>query len=450
MKDNYISTIPSSQIPFQLPDNWKWFRWSDLMISYQQGLIRSNRELGEGNVEYLKMGDLNGDGTASFDDLTKAEASVNEIEQYSLREGDFLINVRNSKELVGKTCIALELNNGPVLFNHMLVRIDHGNKDLNYFINAFYNIPTSKKLLNRVKQGTTTVIALYQRDLNDIPIPLPDQRTFESIVGLYKNLLNKISLNNRINAGLEDMAKTIYDYWFVQFDFPISAAQAASMGKPDKKGKPFKASGGRMVWSEELKREIPVGWEVKGIERYARFENGKGIGKDRLFEDGKYDVFGSNGIIGKTNDFLFEEPVIAIGRVGANYGEVNYSLNPCWISDNAITSQPVKGEYFWWLLLSLKGINYSSISGGSAQPLITQGQLRQLKFAIPDDSIFSHFHNVVESVYLKIHNHFQQNLRLTELRDWLLPMLMNGQIKIKDAERELAMAAEPVGVYKSK
>jgi type I restriction enzyme, S subunit len=95
-----------------------------------------------------------------------------------------------------------------------------------------------------------------------VPVLYPsigEQKQIGSILG---SIDNKIELNHRINAELEAMAKIIYDYWFVQFDFPISAAQAASMGNPNKNGKPYKASGGKMVWSEELKREIPEGWVV--------------------------------------------------------------------------------------------------------------------------------------------------------------------------------------------
>ncbi len=123
--DSFTSTITNSFIPYQLPGNWKWFFWSDLMKSYQQGLIRSNNQLGSGNVNYLKMGDMNIAGFANLSNLAKTQANDKEIKTFLLKKGDFLINVRNTKELVGKTCIINNTNDQTILFNHMLVRIDH-------------------------------------------------------------------------------------------------------------------------------------------------------------------------------------------------------------------------------------------------------------------------------------------------------------------------------------
>ncbi len=97
------------------------------------------------------------------------------------------------------------------------------------------------------------MIALYQRELNKIPIPLPDENTLNGITNFYKSVISKIELNNKINTELEAIEKTLYDYWFVQFDFP------------DENGKPYKSSGGEMILNEELKRDIPKGWEVKKI-----------------------------------------------------------------------------------------------------------------------------------------------------------------------------------------
>jgi type I restriction enzyme S subunit len=226
------------------------------------------------------------------------------------------------------------------------------------------------------------------------------------------------------------MAKTLYDYyWFVQFDFP------------DTNGKPYKSTGEKMVWNEELKREIPEGWEVKTIDKFADFKNGKRINKEYLTDRGQFAVYGSNGIVWRTDQVLFSEPVIAIGRVGANYGEVHYSLDMCWVSDNSITSQPVKKEYFWWLILILKSVNYPNIAGGSAQPLITKGQLRALPIAISNNGLIEDFHKIFNSSYLKLNENQKENQELASLRDWLLPMLMNGQVSVGDVE-ELAMVAE--------
>jgi type I restriction enzyme S subunit len=240
----------------------------------------------------------------------------------------------------------------------------------------------------------------------------------KNIASVLSALDSKMELNNRINLNLEAMVKTLYDYWFVQFNFP------------NENGKPFKSSGGKMVWNQELKREIPEGWKVKRIGDVAKFVNGKGIKRKYLNSFGKFPVFGANGITGFTDEKQFENPVVAIGRVGANYGEVHYSLHPCWITDNAVAAQPNQLYYLWWLIETLKRINYKKIAGGSAQPLITQGQLKELKFAIPEDFVFIKFDSVVNPAYLAVNSNIKQSQVLIELRDWLLPMLMNGQISV--------------------
>lgn len=259
--------------------------------------------------------------------------------------------------------------------------------------------------------------------LKEYPILLPEieyQRKVEKVLCSFDE---KIELNNKINTELEVMAKLIYDYWFVQFDFP------------DEKGKPYKSSGGKMVYSDELKREIPEGWEVNELASIAEFKNGKGIKKERIKESGEFVIFGSNGPTGKTDDILFENPVVAIGRVGANYGEVNYSLEPCWITDNAVTSQPIDTHNLWWLILTLRGIDYKNIAGGSAQPLITQGKLKSLKFPIPKIDIIKNFHEIANSTFRKVENNQKENQKLAELRDWLLPMLMNGQVRVGEVDK---------------
>ena len=115
------SSITKRDIPYELPANWSWFNWGDLILDYEQGLIRSNSQLGGGNAFYLKMGDLDNNGGCSLSGLAETQATPNEITAYRLHEGDFLINVRNSMDLVGKTCVIGRIEQKDVLFNHMLV-----------------------------------------------------------------------------------------------------------------------------------------------------------------------------------------------------------------------------------------------------------------------------------------------------------------------------------------
>lgn len=129
--------------------------------------------------------------------------------------------------------------------------------DINKFYYYYFQLDGVQKYFYNVATGST-IKNLSLRSIQDFEVPVPEENEWRKIVRVLSSLDAKIDLNNRINAELEAMAKLLYDYWFVQFDFPISAAYAASVGRPDLVGKPYKSSGGKMVYNKRLKREIPV------------------------------------------------------------------------------------------------------------------------------------------------------------------------------------------------
>lgn len=459
MKDNFISTISREEIPYQLPHNWKWFSWSDLITNYQQGMIRSNSQLGRGNSEYLKMGDLDSSGRANFSSIARTEASQKEIEEFLLNEGDFLINVRNSKELVGKTCLIENIENRIVLFNHMLVRMDHGSVELNLYINAFLNIPSSKKMLDRIKQGTTSIIALYQRDLNKLPISLPDRKTFNHIVKFYKSINGKIELNNRINTELDAMVKTLYDYWFVQFDFS------------DAHGKPYKTSGGEMVWNDDLRREIPAGWEVGTLNDLGEIIGGSTPSKN---EEDNFCIQGIPWITPKDLSLNSGKKFITKGGLDASekgFKSASLKILPkgsillssrapigyMVIARNDVTTNqgfksfiPNKGYSTPFIFYTIKN-NMKIIeanASGSTFKEISGGVLKSIPVCLSDKSVIDLFTAKVDSIFNQQNVLEQENQELASLRDWLLPMLMNGQVNVGDVEKELGMVAEENLEYK--
>lgn len=156
----------------EIPQGWSVKNLGQIATSYKQGLIRSNNQLStDSKYGYLKMGDLDGKGQYTLQGLTRTNATNEEVDLYSLHKGDFLINVRNSKEIVGKTCLIgyVEKN---TLYNHMLVRLNF--KDVStFYMNLLFNSEFMYKALDGLKQGTTTVIALYQNDLYRLSILIP-------------------------------------------------------------------------------------------------------------------------------------------------------------------------------------------------------------------------------------------------------------------------------------
>lgn len=239
---------------------------------------------------------------------------------------------------------------------------------------------------------------------------------------LYK-MEQKIQLNKRICAELESMAKTLYDYWFVQFDFP------------DANGKPYRASGGEMVWNEQLKREIPKGWSVNKIgELLASIPNTVRI------QTGEYNTAGKIPVIDQSTDFIAgytdddnsvlysEHGHIVFGDHTRIVKYIRFSFARGADGTQIISSNDdrIPNELFYQAIKNIDLSNY--------------GYARHFKFLkdtpviVPTTKVAHEYINIVKSMYDKTVQLLFENIELSKLRDWLLPMLMNGQATVAPAE----------------
>ena len=224
---------------------------------------------------------------------------------------------------------------------------------------------------------------------------------------------------NALNDNLEKMAKQLYNYWFVQFDFP------------DENGRPYKSSGGAMVWNEKLKREIPQGWNDCTLGDFCEMYQPKTLGLNDLSEDGEYKVYGANGIIGHYSLYNHENSEIAMACRGNSCGVINRTFPKSWITGNAmvikIRNSRVHNEYIKHTL------NYANVKGaisGSGQPQLTRENLSSIKLILPSSVILEDFSKKVEALVSMELEIEMQNDKLSKLRDELLPLLMNGQASL--------------------
>lgn len=291
--------------------------------------------------------------------------------------------------------------------------------------------------------------------LSEYTIRVPNLAEQKSIASILSALDSKIALNNRINAELEAMAKTVYDYWFVQFDFPFDFAQ----GKPSAEGKPYKSSGGKMVWSEELKREVPEGWEVRNLFSAMDVQYGfpfsteyftdevtlKPIVRIRDILENSVSTFTTEEVDDK---YMLLKNDLIIGMDG------NFHVNFWYKTGAYLNQRSVR-------IRSLKDSNISNLqtyfelrpyikAKESSVSRTTVGHLsdKDLKGLYLLDSNSTSFKpkEFFDSILDKITTNRVENQQLSSLRDWLLPMLMNGQVKVGAAyegEVESLMAAEP-------
>lgn len=274
-------------------------------------------------------------------------------------------------------------------------------------------------------------------DLDNLLIPRMATRAEEFSVGqLYLTLSKKIDCNNRINAELEAMAKTLYDYWFVQFDFP------------DANGKPYKSSGGKMVYNTTLKREIPMGWQTSTIGETFRTHLGGTPSRDNdeYWKPGEVNWLSS----GENPSTFVVSPDEKISNIGLRnspakllpQGTVILSivrhLRASILGIEAATNQSVVGiveseklkHCFIYPYIVREIPRLMALRTGAQQPHINKGVLDESLLVIPDDATLSAYNTKVAPFFLQIQNNLRQNQQLAQLRDWLLPLLMNGQVTV--------------------
>ena len=337
-----------------------------------------------------------------------------------------------------------------------------------FFTYYFHTKEGQKRLLSFKNHVGVPALAQATTNFRELDFPLIPLNSQKRIASVLSSLDAKIELNNRINAELEAMAKTLYNYWFVQFDFP------------DTNGKPYKTSGGKMVWNEELKREIPERWEVKSLNNVVDLIlDHRGKTPLKLGGDWSSD---SKDIIALSAKHVKGGKLLNLDQANRVTKEMFEKWMPEKLIDGDIlmTSEAPLGEFYFLLNFSdfcmsqrlfairakqskmipiylyyelSKGNGYSQIIGsqsGSTVFGIRQDELRKIKVLKPNLAIQTSFDEMAQPMLAKIRINDAENQHLSSLRDWLLPMLMNGQVTVAEAEKavyqeedELRVAAEP-------
>ena len=278
-------------------------------------------------------------------------------------------------------------------------------------------------ILNLESRNTGTGVPSMTFDsYYDIIVQLPELNKQQEIASILFEIEDKIRLNNQLNDNLESMAKTLYDYWFVQFDFP------------DKNGSPYKSSGGKMVYNTLLKIEIPEGWKIEIIDKILNRNN-----KNKKIKSAEYQLNGripiidqsENFISGYTNntDLLLETstnvPAIIFGDHTRLVKLINFDFARGADGTQVIYSnnERMPQYLFYFSLLKIDLSNY-----GYARHFKF---LKESRILLPDKQVASNFNKYVKKMYDRILNNQLQNKVLSQLRDFLLPMLMNEQVKVE-------------------
>ncbi len=348
-----------------------------------------------------------------------ASAKEKDIERLSLKKGYVaLTKDSETRDDIGiSTYIADNLNNVILGYHCALVK---PNEDIlsGKYLNAFLHSNYIKKYFELNATGSGMRYTLSIQTLYDMPILLPSLEEQEYIGNIFSTIDRKIELNRSINHNLETMAKQLYDYWFVQFDFP------------DENGKPYKSSGGQMVWNEKLKREIPGGWKVTNIGSILD----KVFITPRLSTD-EYLPSGTYPIIDQATDVYYagftereeavvnQYPAIVFGDHSCAVKYVNFPFVRGADGTQVILSKDsnIPIEYLYY---ALKGVK---IGKGYARHF---SFLKEQPVIVPSEKEVKDFEDTAQTFFEQITRNRKEILSLTKQRDELLPLLMNGQASL--------------------
>lgn len=361
---------------------------------------------------------------------------ISRSERYLSRLGsDRLKDKIISSDSIMVTCIGSAMgkvakNSLPSVTNQQINSIIvNENFDSDYIYYLFKN---NYAVFRNAASGSTAIPILNKTDFDNLRFKVElDLNQQRKMVSILSKIDAKIEINNQINQELEAMAKTLYDYWFVQFDFP------------DQNGKTYKSSGGKMVYNPELKREIPEGWGVEKLGDISQYVSEKVDSFELNIENyvGTDNMIAGMGGIELTTSIPKSGTSTKFSAGDILISNIRPYFKKIWLSDRTggcsadvlciRTNRTISKEFVYATLARDDFFNYDVAgSKGSKMPRGDKKHIMEYPIVF-EFGIAEQYSKIVKPIYEAVHENNNQNQELTQLRDWLLPMLMNGQVKVE-------------------
>ena len=333
---------------------------------------------------------------------------------------------------VGAYCGSIHVeDNSCWVSDNAIAGVPKEGQDLTYLYYVLKSLNLNSKQIGSSQPLITQ--SMLKDMVVDIEIDIEKQKKIANSISIIDQ---KIQINNQINQELEAMAKTLYDYWFMQFDFP------------DQNGKPYKSSGGKMIYHPELKREIPEGWGVTKLNEVVDLISGYPFSSNDYVTSGKYKLYTIKNVqdgytVDKVDNYLDFLPsnmshecqlrrgdlIMSltgnVGRVGMVY-EDDVLLNQRVLKLNPI-NKTHKSFIYSFFRSDVTKAHLENMSTGTSQKNLSPIDIGNMMIPFPSESLLSKF---LDNLNM-LENNLVENQQLTKLRDWLLPMLMNGQVKVE-------------------
>ena len=371
--------------------------------------------------------------SAKHDGLMEASAKPEEIRKFKIRKGQVaLTKDSETRDDIGiPTYIADDFED--VILGYHCALITPYDKQLDgSYLNALLRTKYAKEFFANNAGGSGQRYYLSDASIKELPLFLPDFAEQKRIGKFFSSIDRKIALNRKRIATLEGMAKEIYDYWFVQFDFP------------DAHGCPYKSSGGAMVYNPDLKREIPKGWEVGRLADIAQYSKEAVrsdaidikhyVTTDSLLQGKKGRVQAANLPPVPVSLVAFQKDDTLVANIRPYLKKIWYATESGGSSQDVLVFHPICGELAPLLHSILWQDDFfdyvMAAAKGSKMPRGDKAHIMDYPIPLPDKKVARRFGESVEKFYAWCECALKETESLISLRDFLLPVLMNGQVKV--------------------
>ena len=402
---------------------FKRYKLNDLSIdggSYGIGAsaVEYNKEL----YTYLRITDINEDGTLNYKDMMSVDDP--KANQYVLKKND--ICFARTGNSTGKSYF-YDGSIKNLVYAGFLIKFSIDEDKVNPKYIKYYTMTSEYKNWVKEIQTGSTRGNINAKMYGNLDILIPERAYQDKLVAVLDKITDKIKYNTQTNDNLFELTKQLYKRWFIEFEFP------------NKDGNSYKASNGKMVESEL--GLIPENWCIKRLDEISvNFDSKRKplSSKDREERKGNIPYYGATSIIDYVNEYIFDDIFVLMGEDGSvinsdNTPVLQYIWKKCWINNHAHVLQG-KGISTEHLMECLRATDVSSIITGAVQLKINQANMNALKYVYATEETNRDFDEKISKIYEKIRANIEQNEILEQLRDTLLPKLMNGEIDLDKIE----------------
>jgi len=369
-------------------------------------------------ISYLDTSSLTTNQISAFQTLRFDEAPVRA--RRLVKQGDILYSTVRPNQRHYGYLKQLPSRNMVVSTGFAVIEANSKHMDSEYL----YYWLTQEKITQKLQQVADLAVTSYPSitpdDIEELIIEYPEDIDVQKNIARTLSLLDeKIALNRRLNHNLEAMARLLYDYWFVQFDFP------------DENGKPYRSSGGKMVWNEKLKRELPEGWEVtKLADLIEPLVTGK-LDANASEDGGKYPFFTCSAAPLEINSFSFDEDAIILAGNGDFYIFDYNGKFDAYQRDYVIIPKEGESKQYLYLTIARNLRILKDKAQGSIIKFLTKGMIENIPVFALDWNHYQVLKRTLQNIFVKRFNAQKEIATLTKQRDFLLPLLMNGQVQVR-------------------